>query len=279
MCDQHGSGKSETGVDMNVSVVIPCFNHSRFLRQAVSSVTAQTYKDWELIIVDDGSTDGSLETAVTLSDEYADIDMTILRTRNKGLSHARNTGIAVSRAKYLLPLDADDWIEPEMLERTVDALEARPAAVAATVTVRSYPDNRVWDHMPPYTLATERVKNVLPYCSLFRRDAWRQVGGYCEQLPAFEDWEFWIAIGKLGPIRQIDAPLFRYRVSGDGLLARSLERNLELRAMIVQRHPDVYGADAVQFAERISAGEKFGTMELHRSPHPIFATGLRISHR
>lgn len=255
---------------MMVSVIVPCFNHAALLRQALDSVAEQTFGDWELVVVDDGSTDDSLDVARSFASAYPDFDVTLIRTRNRGLSRARNAGISVARGDYILPLDADDWIEPSMLEVCLEILAARPEAMAVAPRTRDYfPDDKVWNP-PPWSFQLETIRNVVPYCSLYRRSAWAEVGGYAEEMAGYEDWDFWISVGALGPIVQLSEPLFRYRFSRDSLLNASQARDLELRAWIVRRHPGIYGESCVTLADRILSGEPVPAGELRGSASEIF---------
>lgn len=94
-----------------VSVIIPCYNHGHYLPHAVNSVLAQTFTDWEAIIVDDGSTDNTREVAAQFTDER----VRYVHQENRGLSGARNTGIRAAQGAYLAFLDADDEWEPRFL--------------------------------------------------------------------------------------------------------------------------------------------------------------------
>ena len=97
---------------MKVTVVIPCYNQAHFLKDAVESVKNQTFKDFEIIVVDDGSPDNTSEVANKLG-------VRCIRQVNRGLSAARNTGIRAAKGQYILPLDADDKIDPEFLAKTL----------------------------------------------------------------------------------------------------------------------------------------------------------------
>lgn len=102
-----------------VSVIIPVFNAARTVEQAIASVRAQTFTDFEIVAVDDGSTDGSIETLRRYGPAIK-----ILRQSNRGPSAARNLGIANSTGEYFAFLDADDWWKPEFLARLIAALDA-----------------------------------------------------------------------------------------------------------------------------------------------------------
>ena len=106
-----------------VSVVIPCYNQGAFIDDAVNSVLAQTFSDFEIIIVNDGSTDA---TTNALLERYSRPKTTVIHTENQGVCAARNTAIKAAAGKYILPLDADDKIEPTYLEKAVNVFDNHP---------------------------------------------------------------------------------------------------------------------------------------------------------
>jgi len=109
-----------------VSVIIPCYQQAEYLAEAVESVVAQTFTDWESVIIDDGSPDATAAMAEKLIASHPDRRIRLVRQANQGLPSARNSGIAASAGRYILPLDADDLLMPEMLARTVGLLESDP---------------------------------------------------------------------------------------------------------------------------------------------------------
>ena len=113
---------------MKFSVIIPLYNKAPYVRKALESVCAQTYQDYELIVINDGSTDNS----AIVADEYLkatdSIDYKIINQTNAGVSAARNTGVAASTGDYVAFLDADDWWEPTYLERMAQLIEDYPDA-------------------------------------------------------------------------------------------------------------------------------------------------------
>jgi glycosyltransferase involved in cell wall biosynthesis len=103
-----------------ISVIIPCYNSEKYLRECVESVLRQTYADLEIILVEDGSTDATS----AICDEYAsrDLRVTVLHKKNGGLSDARNAGIRLSKGEYIGFVDSDDWVEPDMFEALYNGL-------------------------------------------------------------------------------------------------------------------------------------------------------------
>ncbi len=110
----------------DVSVIIPCYNHAHYLSYALESVLAQTYNDWEAIVVDDGSTDNTAEVTA----QFNDPRIRYIYQNNQGLSSARNTGIYASLAGAIALLDADDVWEADYLEKMLPTLESNPEAAA-----------------------------------------------------------------------------------------------------------------------------------------------------
>lgn len=226
-----------------VSVVIPCYNGGAYLQGALQSLKEQTYRDFEVIVVDDGSDDA--ETLRVLEDLD---DVRLLRQENKGLPAARNAGMTAAAANLLLPLDCDDRLAPEFLAKTVAALDADPQAAFAFTHLRMTGDKQGM-LAKGYNFFTQLFLNQLPYCMLLRREAWSSVGGYDESMnKGYEDWEFNIRLGA-GGFYGVAAPepLFIYRVSAAGMLQSvSTRRHAQLWLGIQQRHPGLYGRAALR---------------------------------
>lgn len=225
-----------------VSVVIPCFNQAAFLTEAVESVLAQTFSDWEVVIVDDGSPDETADVATRLIEGSPGQRIRMIRQANVGLAGARNAGIAAALGRYILPLDADDLLGPSMLRRMVDLLESD-----RTISI-VYSDYELFGARsgPVQTgsWSTDSMceANQFAYCSLYRRDVWEAVGGYNPNMvTGYEDWDFWIGAVRRGfGARRIREPLFRYRVRPDGMLARAKLQDAVLRAQLRTNHPALF---------------------------------------
>lgn len=250
-----------------VSVIIPCYNQAHFLPEAVESVVNQTFKNWECIIVNDGSPDNTNEVACELIAKYPDKKIILLEKKNGGLADARNFGIQNSNGKYILPLDADDKILPEMLEHTVALLEENPEiAIAYTDTIRF---GSVNDTYPTgeYDLKRLSLINIMNYCSLFRKKAWEAVGGYNTNMVwGYEDWDFWIACGEKGFYgKRIPKLLFMYRIKDNSMLSNAYRHDVELKSRIVLNHPKLYGPKTIKWAENIQ--EKLSLSETVTQPN------------
>lgn len=220
-----------------VTVVIPCFNSGATLTQTVESVKAQTYKNIEIIVVDDGSTD--VFTIATI-DGLAKVR--IIRQENAGLSAARNRGFSEARGEYVLPLDADDWLETDALEHLAAALDANQKASFVYSHIQLEGEAR-GVLKKSFNFFEQLFLNQMPYCILIRRSAWSDVGGYDQSmLRGYEDWEFNIRLGIHGQFGIIvPRALFHYRVTSTGmLLGKSSNLHGELWLEIQRKHKSTY---------------------------------------
>ncbi len=223
-----------------VSVVIPCYNLGQYINEAVDSVLAQTYQDFEIIIVNDGSTD---EWTNQLLDNYSKPKTRVIKTENRGLPAARNLAISEAMGEYILPLDADDKIAPTFLEKTVKILEQNPKVGFVTTWTKSFKEsNHVWK-TEKFELVKALATNITAVSSLFRRKCWEEVGGYNEQMTGFHDWDFWLSVAEKGWGGEIiKEPLFFYRVRKNSMFKTSSqkENHLRLIGQMIDKHANSY---------------------------------------
>ncbi len=223
-----------------VSVVVPCYNHGDFLMETLDSLQAQTFTDYEIIVVNDGSTD---EATVTLLQSLHLLRTRVIHTDNRGVSAARNRGITEASGEYILPLDADDKIGPEYLEQAVRLLESKPGIAIVYCERVFFGERDGIVPLPEYDPRSLLIDNCIYPAALFRKADWKTVGGYNEKMiHGWEDWDFWISLSGLNKqVVKIPEPLFFYRV-------RSISRDHSLRfhqkiammSLIVLRHKRLY---------------------------------------
>jgi GT2 family glycosyltransferase/glycosyltransferase involved in cell wall biosynthesis len=232
-----------------VSVVIPCYNQGRFLEDALMSVFEQTFTSFEVIVVDDGSTDP--ETRAVLSRLQLP-RVRLLRQENQGLPAARNAGMRAARGRYLVPLDADDELTPTFLEELHRALEPHPEAAYAHCWAVLFGDQQALLVTRPYNPYQLLLSDSVVGCVLLRREAWEAVGGYDETMVGQpEDWELWLRLMKAGWGQvQVYAPLFRYRKHGVTLSVAGEVHFEKGRRELVARHPELYRAEAMRRMKR-----------------------------
>lgn len=228
------------GASLTASVVIPCFNYGRYLPEAIASVRAQTLGDVEVIVVDDGSTDE--ETRGCLDALEREGGVRVVRQANRGLSAARNAGLAVARGEYACCLDADDRLDPTYLEQAVALLESDRSVGFVGSWVRFFGDESALWQTRDFDASQALVGNFTSVASVFRRDDWAMVGGYTETMrDGFEDWEFWIRLAATGRRGlSIARPLLHHRRHGRNMTDTAKARELEVRAQMRSIFPAFY---------------------------------------
>jgi len=195
--------------NLQVSVIIPTYNRGWIIKEAIDSVLAQDYTEFELIVVDDGSTDHTSD----ILDSYRN-DIIVLSQKKKGVSAARNRGIAEASGKFIAFLDSDDlWlsqklsVQMDFFNQTPDALICQTEEVWIRNGLRVNPKKR---HKKPSGMIFEpslELCLVSPSAVMIQRRLLDRVGGFDETLPACEDYDLWLRISCRFPIHLIDAPL------------------------------------------------------------------------
>ena len=223
-----------------VTVIIPCFNHGRFVDEAVDSILAQTFADFEIFIVNDGSTEPF--TIAKLCD-YKKPKTTVWHKENGHLSSARNFGISHANSEYILALDADDRFAPQFLEKAVAILDNEPKVGVVSCWAETFGDEKkTVTHKTGGDVKSFLTHNACAASCLFRKKCWVDASGYDETMKqGYEDWNFWLAVTKLGwLVNTIPEPLFFYRVTESSMVTHSDKMRPELIRRLVQNHRQVY---------------------------------------
>ena len=191
-----------------VSVIIPTYNRGWILKEAIDSVLSQTFTDYELIVVDDGSTDNTTD----ILKFYPEIKL--IRQENRGVSAARNMGVKASSGKYLAFLDSDDLWLPGKLEKQVNFFDKNPDAdICQTEEIWIRNGTRVnpkKKHLKPSGMIFEKCLElclVSPSAVMMTREVFDEAGGFDETLPACEDYDLWLRITCRYPVYLIEEPL------------------------------------------------------------------------
>jgi glycosyltransferase involved in cell wall biosynthesis len=183
-----------------ITLLMPCYNAERFIGQAIQSVLDQSYQDFEIVVVDDGSTDGSVEVV----EKFQDPRIRLLTQANGGPGKARNTGARATTGEFLALLDADDLALPHRFASQLAILQADPQ-LSVVASGYAWIDeagaslpwpHHSWQHAPdPNDLANWLVDcPFVPSATMLRRRAWEDVGGFEEDLPGTEDWNLWMRL-------------------------------------------------------------------------------------
>ena len=213
---------------MILSVIIPCYNHGAFIDEAIESVALCRGVEYEIIIVNDGSTDDTTKQKLA---SLAQSGYCVINHSNQGLAYSRNAGIATAKGKYILPLDADNKIKPEYIYKALDILEKGNADIvyAKPVFFGAIEKKRMFNCMP-FNSKALHFENYIDACALYRKEVWVATGGYSENMPfqGQEDWEFWLhAFIKGFKFHFIDEELYYYRIVKNSMIETSTEKDKE----------------------------------------------------
>ena len=224
---------------LRVAVVIPCFDDGATVEEAVRSATAQQ-EPVELVVVNDGSSDrGTLDTLARLEAD----GVRVLHQTNAGVSAARMTGLAATSAPYVLPLDADDVLQPGAVRALADLLDAYPRLGAAWGWYQRFGDETALQPTAP-TLDAWHIshQNELPATALLRRSALAETPGW-RLRGDFEDWDLWMSLAERGWRGcGIDMIVYRYRREGVRGAHRAAARHAEIVAELRRLHPQLFAA-------------------------------------
>ena len=235
-----------------VSVVIPSFNMGNLLPDAIESVFNQTYKDYEIIVVDDGSQDDTKERV----DKYRARGVKYIYQKNSGVASARNVGIFQSKGQYVAFLDADDLWLPDKLELQMKALkELNVGAVACGYKVIDYMSGRTLSEIVRKNYPTREdlyqslcISQIIPACSsgvLLKKSYFQDVGCFSEALPIAEDWELWLRIAKKYDIKFVEQPLVLIRINLTKPSYRVASNEEIFVSKVIEGHvPDKYKSKA-----------------------------------
>ncbi|SHI94601.1 glycosyltransferase [Aquimarina spongiae] len=211
---------------MDISVLMSVYNGERHLREAIDSILNQTFKDFEFIIVNDGSTDSSEK----IIQEYQDDRIRYIKRENGGLSAALNTGLFVAKGKYIARMDADDFSVPDRLEKQFDYMEKNPNLVAlgGGITYMEEEGDLIFSYVN--TMSPDQIReNILQMCPIahptvfYRTDVAQKCGGYYEKIKQyFEDHLLFKKMLKYGDLYSLQEPLLHYR-----LVSTSITSNKE----------------------------------------------------
>ena len=253
------SGERRTENDgPDISVIIPCYNQERFLPEAVESIVNQTYRYWECVIVNDGSTDHTEDTARNIITKYSEHPIRLITKKNGGVAEARNTGIAEASYDWVLPLDCDDLLERSFLKKAAEIMGAGQGADIVFSNMEVFGDRQ--GEWIPEAYSKQRVLeiNTMPYAGLFRKNLWEKAGGYnpvMGKVLQLEDWDFWIRCSIFDPVvKRIPEKLFRYRVHSSNIFYSLILPNQDCaRALTMTAHPDLYSLESMIAAMQIIA--------------------------
>ena len=228
---------------VKVSVIIPSYNSGEYIAEAIDSALAQTYQDYEVIIADDASDDFS--TVFVLKEQIRKDKRIKLVTlpENKGAAAARNEAIRKANGEYILPLDADDVLVPDCLEKAVALIE-KESADLVYMNYKCFGDA---NHVVKLMKDPEELKKKLPFkncfsiTSLFKKADWEAFGGFDETLQGREDWDFWLNFAEHDKkLVLLEGIMFHCRKHMGSLSTKTGHLNRQFNARIRQNHASLY---------------------------------------
>jgi len=238
--------KNYHGTKVKVSVVIPCYNHGAFLKEAIQSALESTFDHYEIIIVNDGSKDAfTVKVLKELEQKFAnDQRIKIIHQDNLGPSDARNKAIKLAKGEYILPLDADNKIRPHYLSKAAEILDNYPEIGVVYAYAKLFGDREgVWE-FPVFHSRRLLLGNFVEACSVYRRKVWEECNGYDPNMRiGYEDWELWISAMEKGwKFHLIKEVLFDYRVLSNSRVSycHIPKNRRNLIKYICNKHKDTY---------------------------------------
>lgn len=267
-----------------VTFIIPCFNHGRYVGAAVESCLRQERADVRVVIVDDGSDDGSTPDAC---DALASERVRVIHQLNAGLSAARNVGLGVARelgrdwhGEYVAFLDSDDFIEPTFVLELDAALAGQGPEVSHAYCQERLVElgHGVWK-VPAWDPELLLITNLHPVTCLIRWEAIDAVGGFDASMrDGYEDWNLWITLSERG-YRGVRVPsvLFNWRRhSSDTMIFDAVRKHDTLYASIIEKHPELYGPRLETLLKRTNSMIRSWNMNwLDESGEPIPLINLK----
>jgi glycosyltransferase involved in cell wall biosynthesis len=252
-----------------VSVVIPAYNAEAFIEQTLESVLSQTFKDYEVIVVDDGSQDKTKMVVDRYLKKHS-IAGCCVRQENRGIAGARNAGIGLSRGKLIALLDHDDIWYPMKLQRMMDEFEKYPSADLIchrlnmvkggriTGVLKMSPSSR---NMYDYMLFTLRGSLLSPSAVLFRKEKASEIGGFREdpQYNSAEDFDFWLRLSRRSEFRFIDDILGEYNVVTEGASRKIISHGKSVEAVLKDHYSKYLTANS-RWSKKIKARRRLSAL-------------------
>lgn len=215
-----------------------------YLDECINSVLSQSFTQWECIIVDDGSTDDTKKIAKKWVDQYENIFY--YQNENNGLSYSRNFGIQKAIGTYILPLDADDTINPLYLEKALERIRQNSfTGIVYCKAMKFGAVNKDWN-LPEYTYELFLIANSIFCTALFSKSDWETIGGYDESMKSgYEDWEFWIRLisETKKEVVRLEYVGFNYRIKETSMvmdLYGDEQRKMKVLEYINNKHAEIY---------------------------------------
>ena len=240
-----------------VSVIIPCYNQALYVAEAIESALSQTYPNIEIVVINDASNDDSSKVIKDYADKHQNI-IFLDEKENKGVVKSRNLAISKCSGNYILPVDADDKIDPTFCEKAVKILDSDNEVRIVYSRIQFFGYLNKEFRLEAFNPNRIIFNNCIPSTAMYRKSDFISVGGYKDYMKdGWEDWNLWLSILEIAPNKEkcahkIDEILYLYRQFKDGTRSDfKLKKQNELFVNMIANHPSLY-KEQTDFYKHIS---------------------------
>ena len=254
-----------------VSIIIPCYNQGKYVAEALNSALRQTFKDIEIVCVNDGSTDNSVEIIKSFENKYKNF-IFLNNKENRGVIYSRNFAIKNCNGTYILPLDADDIIEPTYVEKAVKILDNNPNIGIVYCKAKIFGNYDKYWNLKPFNKSDILYENCIFCSALFRKSDFLKIGGYNNNMKyGCEDYDLWLSFIEQGlEVFQINEILFSYRQYDEtSRTTISLKNKKEIWNNLIKNHINLYLNDE-NFLERLIFSNPIKTNKKYKKYKKMF---------
>lgn len=254
-----------------VSIIIPCYNQGKYVAEAINSALRQTFKDIEIVCVNDGSTDNSVEIIKSFENKYKNF-IFLNNEENRGVIYSRNFAIKNCNGTYILPLDADDIIEPTYVEKAVKILDNNPNIGIVYCKAKIFGNYDKYWNLKPFNKSDILYENCIFCSALFRKSDFIKIGGYNNNMKySCEDYDLWLSFIEQGlEVFQINEILFSYRQYDEtSRTTISLKNKKEIWNNLIKNHINLYLNDE-NFLERLIFSNPIKTNKKYKKYKKMF---------
>jgi glycosyltransferase involved in cell wall biosynthesis len=232
---------------MILSIVIPCYKHGAFIREAIQSVSTGIQYPYEIIILNDGSPD---ELTQNVMSQLSNEGFRVVSHQNMGLAKTRNKGISLASGKYILPLDADNKINTEILNEALEILESKSEIDIVYSDRILFGDKTGYDTVGGFNLQKLILSNYIDACAVYRKNLLDDIGLYDDKMPAMgaEDWDLWIRAAFANKkFYYLNKAMYEYRLLGESM-ARTITgpKYGKIKSYMQAKHPEYLGFTIVE---------------------------------
>lgn len=232
--------------DIAVSAIVPCYNQGEFILEAIASVERCQDKVYEILIVNDGSTDPKTQKVLSY---LLDKGYCVIVQENQGLAAARNAGINKAIGRYILTLDADNKIEPDYITKAIEILDEMPEVGVVYGNAELFGEKTGIVEVPEFEIDRLMAGNYIDACAVFRKTLWQDCGGYDSHIPekfGYEDWDFWLGAAERGwQFYHVPEVLYHYRFRYNSMVSACNvpENRRQLFRYICSKHIGLYATN------------------------------------